>query len=296
MSAYQIFTDATVDLPEDVMKAAGITVIPMVVEMSGRDYTIGCGINTISCEVFYSRLGKGEIARTSQITTNTYYRYFEEAFIRGRDALLISFSSSLSKSFEASLLCADRMRADYPDRKLYCVDSVCASCGLGILITAAVEKQRQGMPIKALVHWLEENKLLIDHWFSVDELDTLLRGGRISKTTAAVGAMLNVKPIIRVNRRGILVPVSKVRGRKKSMETLAGEFASRWNGGDELVVVGYGSSMDDAAVLLDMLVTDNGPMNARLVPVGPVIGAHTGATAIGVFFFGSDGRQDCKTP
>ena len=287
MADYQIMADATVDFPEGLEQTLGITIIPMIVEMGGQDYTI-CGKDSeISPLAFYEHLDKGEVARTAQVTSTLFYQYFEEEFKKGRDVILISFSSGLSKSFEASLVCAEKMKTDYPDRKLYCIDSLCASGGHGLLVYTAVQKQRQGMTVDELASWLQANATNMAHWVTVDELNTLLRGGRISKTSATVGTMLNIKPIIHIDGEGHLIAVNKVRGRKKSMETLAQMLReNRTDGPDDPVFIGYGKSLEDANYLRDLIMADGGPQDVRLLHVGPVIGAHTGPSVVAAFFFG----------
>ncbi|MCL1848883.1 MAG: DegV family protein [Clostridiales bacterium] len=294
MADYQIMSDATLDLTEDMYEDVDVTIIPMIVEMDGTDYTICGKDSTIDIMDFYDRLEKGAVARTSQVTANTYYQYIEEEFKKGKDVLVLSFSSALSKGFEASLMCAERIKADYPDRKLYCLDSLCAAGGHTTLVEAAVRKHREGMPIDELADWIENNKMNIDQWFTVDELDTLLRGGRVSRASAVVGTMLSIKPIIHINRIGALIPVNKIRGRKKSIETIAQSFKESWNGGDELVVIGHGTDMEGANYLKDLILAESPSANVKLVPIGTVIGAHTGPTVVGAFFFGKAMRRDSK--
>ncbi|MCL1849590.1 MAG: DegV family protein [Clostridiales bacterium] len=294
MADYQILSDATLDLTDDMLETLDVTIIPMIVEMDGTDYTICGKDSTIGIMEFYAKLEQGAVARTSQVTANTYYQYIEEEFKKGRDALVISFSSALSKGFEASLMCAERIRADYPDRKVYCLDSLCAAGGHTALVEAAVRKQKEGMNIDELAAWIEDVKMNVDQWFTVDELDTLLRGGRVSKASAVVGTMLSIKPVIHINRTGALIPVNKVRGRKKSLELVASEFKNSWNGGDELVVIGHGTDFDSANLLKDMILAESPTANVKLIPIGTVIAAHTGPTVVGAFFFGKQARRDSK--
>ena len=292
MASYRIFADATIDLPDIMLDADDVTVIPMEVDINGDSHTICGRESTISNADFYARLANGEVARTAQVTTNTYYQYFEEVFKQGQDALLISFSSGLSKSYEASLVCAEKIKADYPDRTLICIDSLCASGGHTSIVDAAIHRQKEGYTIEECANWVESNKLNVDTLLTVDELETLLRGGRVSRTSATVGTMLNIKPIIHINREGKLIPIKKIRGRKKTLDYIASEFRSTWNGGDELVVIGYGAEQDEARALKDMITKDGGPTNVELVTIGPVIGAHTGGTVVALFYFNKNIRID----
>jgi len=292
MADYQIMVDATIDLPDEIIESWGFTIIPMIVEIDGKDYTICGKESTIGIGEFYEHLTKGAIARTSQVTTNTFYQYFEEAFNKGLDVIFISFSSALSKGYEASVLCAEKIAQDYPDRKLYCIDSLCAAGGYSTIIDAVAHKKAEGLSIDELAEWVEGVKMNVDQWFTVDELDTLLRGGRVSKTSAVVGTMLSIKPVIHINREGKLIPVNKIRGRKKSLELIAKQFSDSWNGGAEMVAIGHGTDMESANYLKDLILEDHPKANVLLVPIGPVIGAHTGQTVVGAFFFGKDIRMN----
>ncbi|MCL2121159.1 MAG: DegV family protein [Clostridiales bacterium] len=286
MAEYRIMADATIDFPEEIEKEMDITIIPMTVEMGGTDYTICGKDSTISAMEFFDHLEKGEIARTAQVTTATFYQYFEEAFKEGFDVIHISFSSALSKSYEASVLCAEKMKVDYPDRKLYCIDSLCATAGHGLLVYTAVQKHKEGYTVDDLAEWIENNKLNVAHWVTVDELDTLLRGGRITRTSAALGTMLSIKPIIHVDGEGKLVAVNKVRGRKKSLEAMLQAYRENASDGAESpVFVTHGTAIQDAQTLRDMLIAE-GVKNVSLCYVGPVIGAHTGPTVVTLHFFG----------
>jgi DegV family protein with EDD domain len=284
---YQIFTDATADLPDEVADALGITILPMIVEMAGHDYTIGGKEGNITISEFYERLIKGEVARTSQINSSTYYRYLTEALERGQDVLLISFSSGLSKSYEVGVSCVEKLRKDYPDRKVISIDSLCASVGEGALAYCAAMKKRNGMGIDELAAWIEDNKLRMIHWFTLDDLSYLQRGGRISMASAAVGTMLNIKPILHVNNEGMLVSVHKVRGRKKAIDMVVDIFVDTFKpGNDEQVFIGYGTSMQEAVNLKDTIIAKTKLTDIPIYQVGPIIGAHTGPSMLSVFYFG----------
>ena len=291
MAGYKITTDATIDLPEGFAEDLGVTILPMIVEMGGQDYTICGRDSTISAIAFFEHLEKGEVARTAQVTAATFYQCFEEAFKEGLDVIHISFSSALSKSYEASVMCAEKIRKDYPDRKVYCIDSLCATGGHGLLVEAAVKKQKQGYSVDELAEWVEDNKLDVAHWFTVGELDTLLRGGRVSKASATIGTMLNIKPIIHVDGEGRLIPVGKVHGRKKSLETLVQAYRENETGGpDSPVFISHGTCLEDVDRLKEMLMAE-GAKDVRHGYVGPVIGAHTGPTVITVHFFGDKNQR-----
>ena len=288
MAEYQIITDATADLSDELAKSLGVKVIPMTIQMDGRDYIIGGEDISLSIEEFYDRLTKGEVALTSQINTAAYSHYFEEELKNGRDVLLISFSSAMSKSTENALTCAAKMRAEYPDRKLYCIDSLCASVGEALLVYAAALKKREGMGIDDLAEWVETEKWKMAHWVTVDELSFMQRGGRISMATAMVGTMLNIKPIIFLNGEGRLLSVDKRRGRKKSLDALIDIIREKWaiGGRRDPVFIGHGMVIEDASYLRDGIMAGDGPKDVRIFHIGPVIGAHTGPSVVAVFCFG----------
>ena len=288
MTEYRIFTDATADFTAELAESIGVTVIPMTVQMEGQDYVIGGEESTITALEFYEHLAKGDIARTSQINASTYNQYLEVELKKGNDVILISFSSALSKNTEVAMSCTEKLRGEYPDRKIHCIDSLCASLGEALLVYAAAQKKQQGMAIGDLAEWVEANKWHIAHWVTVDDLSYLHRGGRISVTSAAVGTMLNIKPIIYVNDEGKLININKVRGRKKSLDTLVETTREKWIGGgrQEPVFIGYGAVDEDAAYLKDKLMAGDGPKDVRVSYIGPVIGAHTGPTVVAIFCFG----------
>ncbi len=284
---YQIMTDATADLTAEAADELGIRVIPMAVDMGGESYIFAPKGGNISIAEFYDRLVEGEVAKTSQINARVYRQYFEEELKQGRDVIYISLSSGLSGSVGVAIVTAQELREEYPDRKVICVDSLCASAGEGLLTYTAVQKKRQGMTLGQLAAWLEEHKKSMAHWVAVDELSYLQRGGRISTAAAAVGTMLNIKPIIHINGEGKLVSVNKVRGRKKSLEVLAEALKdNRTDGPSDPVFIGYGTAYEDAVYLKELIMEGEGPKDVRLFAIGPVIGAHTGPSIIAVFFFG----------
>ncbi|MDR1193121.1 MAG: DegV family protein [Peptococcaceae bacterium] len=287
MAEYVILTDATADLTAELEAETGVVVIPMTVDMNGKVYSFAPSGGEISTAEFYRRQMAGEDAHTSQINIAVYQQYFEAEMKAGRDVLYIGFSSALSSSFSAAVNCAERLREAYPERKLFCVDSLCASAGEGLLVYAAAQKKKAGMDIDTLAAWTEREKARSCQWFTVEELSYLHKGGRVSTTVAVVGTMLNIKPILHVSDEGKLVNVSKARGRKKSLDTLAEIVArDRRDEPEGPVFVGCGTKDEDVAYLRERIMALAGAKNVWFVPVGPVIGAHTGPTVITAFFFG----------
>jgi DegV family protein with EDD domain len=240
---------------------------------------------------FYSRQQKGEIAKTTQISHNAYTNYFEEELKKGRDIIVICLSSGLSASFSAAQLVAEKMMKEYPERKIYCIDSISATLAEGVLVYAAVQKKRAGLPVDEVAEWLKANNAKAAHLFTVDELDSLKRGGRISAATAAIGSMLNIKPVLHISGEGKIVSVNKARGRKKSLELLAEMFKKQYDPSFGLpVYIGHGAVPEDAQHLKELVIAGGAVAagDIRFGQVGPVIGAHSGPSIVGIFFFGDN--------
>ena len=206
----------------------------------------------------------------------------------GEDVLILAFSSGLSTTYQSAVIAAKEMRENYPDRKIRVVDTLCAALGQGLLVWYACQKRDSGMGLDDLTDWVEEHKLHICHWVTVDDLDHLKRGGRISATTAFFGGMLNIKPMIFVDNEGHLINTAKVRGRKASIEFIVKKFGETGTGFDnETVFIGHGDCPEDAAVL-EKLVREQYPQIKNVITgyVGPVIGAHTGPGVLVLFYMG----------
>ena len=205
MKEYQIFTDATSDLNEDLET---VKIIPMNVEIGDKEYVYGPQGN-ISCSEFYGLQKQGKYASTSQINVLEYEKYFEEALKEGKDVLYISFSSGMSGTYQTACLCKNELEESYPDNRIICIDSLCAAIGEGLLIKEVDKKKREGMSMDELVDWVENNKMHLCHWFTVDNFDHLKHGGRVSAVAATLGKTLNIKPLLRVDEEGKLRVVKK---------------------------------------------------------------------------------------
>ncbi|MDR0468545.1 MAG: DegV family protein [Peptococcaceae bacterium] len=289
MTDYQIFTDATADLPLEYIESLGAAMIPMTIEMEGQDYITGSKDSTLTIQDFYKRLASGEVARTSQINAVTFNQYFGEELKKGRDVIMITLSSALSKSYETGEVCAEKLRQDYPDRKVHFIDSRNASLAEGVLVYTAAQMQKQGKSVDEVADWIISARDRLGCWVTVDDLSYLQRGGRISTASAAVGTMLNIKPIIYMNEEGKLININKVRGRKKSLDALAEAFRDRWiRYKEEPVIIGYGSYTvkEDAEYLRDQVKAGGGPEDVWMYEIGPVIGAHTGPSVVAMFYLG----------
>ncbi len=286
---YQIITDATADLNGELLSGLPeIRIIPMHVEVGGREYLFGPGGN-IECEEFYSYLRNGQFASTSQINPEVYREHFEGILKQGMDVLYLCFSSGLSGTIQSARIAISELREEYPDRTILCLDTLGAAVGEGLFVMEAARKQAQGMDIHALYNWLEENRLKLCHWVTVDTFDHLKHGGRVSATSAAMGTLLGIKPLIHVDENGKLVAVGKPRGKKKALEALLANMEKGWLPQiSRQVIIGHGDSLEVAEELRDMIAARFPEAEIFIAPIGPVIGAHAGPGVMTVFFWGNN--------
>ncbi len=286
--AYQIITDATSDLPAKVAAQSGVEVIPMSLELDGKTVVYVPGGGDVTPEDFYATLRAKKRAHTSQINPQVYEQSFERSLREGKDVIYICFSSGISATLQAARLAAQELEDKYPGRAVRCVDSLCASVGEGFLVLAAAEAREAGLSFQALCDWLEEYRGKVVHWFTVDDLDTLHRGGRVSAAAAVMGGALQIKPVLHVDDGGYLVPVEKVRGRRRSLMAMAERMDATWRPeAGRRVLIGHGDAPEDAAVLAARVKEAHPEAEISLWPIGPVIGAHTGPGVVALFFWGT---------
>ena len=286
---YQIITDATADLNDELLSGLPeVRIIPMNVQVNGREYLFGPG-GKIDCDEFYAFLRNGQFASTSQINPATYREYFEPILQDGRDLLYLCFSSGLSRTIESARTAIAELQEEYPERTILCLDTLCAAVGEGLFVMEAARKQIQGMDIHSLYNWLEEHRLNLCHWVTVDTFDHLKHGGRVSTTSAAVGTMLGIKPLIHVDENGKLVAVGKPRGKKKALEALVSNMEKGWLPEiSKQFIIGHGDSLDVARELRDLVAARFPEAEILIAPIGPVIGAHAGPGVMTVFFWGNN--------
>ncbi len=286
--SYQIFTDATADLGDYMTGLPHVEVIPMDVEVGGRPYTYGPGGN-LTVPQFYSFLRSGEFASTSQINPAVYRSYFERTLKQGQDILYLCFTSGLSGTIQRARMCVDELRQEYPQRKIVCMDTLCASLGEGFFVREAARMQAEGMGFDELVCWAEAHRLKVCHWFTVDTFEHLRHGGRVSGAAAAAGTLLQIKPLLHVDNEGRLEVVSKPRGRKRAIETQLKYVKEGWTPElGHLILVGHGDCPDEAQQLRDELHLRFPEAELYIADIGPVIGAHTGPGMLAVLYWGNN--------
>ncbi len=291
MNDYVIITDTGSDLSPSMAQELGITVVPLKVIANGETIDVFSGgqakYETYAKDL-YKRLRSGEKCTTAAVNVGEFLDVIEPFIKDGKDVLCIMFSSALSNTFNASDLAIKELSEKYPERKIYTVDSLCASLGEGMLVYNAVMKKRSGMSVDKLRDWVEEMKLKICHWFTVDDLMFLKRGGRISSAAAFLGTKLGIKPLMHVDDGGHLAPVGKVRGRKNSLEELAEKtLAKAIDAKDQTMFISHGDCEDEANWLASYLKEKGGVKEVIINYVGPVIGAHSGPGTMALFSFGS---------
>lgn len=289
MKTYQIVTDATSDLPLELVGKLDVHVIPMHCAIDGDDYLITADNRNLSSHDFYDMLRAGRVSSTTQVNGETFKAEVRPFLKDGLDVLYICFSSGLSSTYASIRIAIEDLAEEFPERKLRIVDSLSATGGEGLLVYHAVKRMEDGMGLDELAQWIEDNKLHFAHWFTVDDLKFLKRGGRVSATAALVGTVLSVKPIMHVDNEGKLIPVDKVRGRRKSLEELVAHMEkSAIRPADQTVFISHGDTPEDAAYIEKLVRERLGVKNVFIGPVGPVVGSHGGPGIICLFFLAEE--------
>jgi len=288
MAEYVLFTDSCCDLPDAFVKEMQLYVLPLSVHMDDETYLNMLDESEITYKDFYAKLPGVKDVKTSAVNQQTFMEAMEPILQEGRDLLYIGFSSGLSGTYSAGALAARELAEKYPERRIYAVDSLCASLGQGMYVYLAWQKKLGGASIEEVRDYLEEIKLNLCHWFTVNDLFHLKRGGRVSATTALVGSMLSIKPVMHVDNEGHLIPVSKARGRKASIRELMLRMKeSAIDPENQVIFISHGDAQEEAEYLGDMIRKELRVKDVIINYVGPVIGAHAGPGVIALFFLGT---------
>lgn len=287
MGNYQIITDSTTDLTPELIETLQVQVIPLCYMMEGKTYHNIPGGGEMSVPDFYAKLRSGIMSTTTQVNSEQFIQVFTPLLEAGKDALYIAFSSGLSGTYQSALLAREELLERFPDRRLEVFDSRCASMGEGLLVYHAAKLSQQGKSLDEVLSWLKENALNLCHWFTVDDLNHLKRGGRVSTATALVGTMLGIKPVLHVDDEGHLIPVSKVRGRKQSLDALVKRMEeSVVDPAGQMVFISHGDCLEDARYVETQVRERLGVQQVEVGFIGPVIGAHSGPGTVALFFLG----------
>ena len=286
MSEYVITTDNNSDLPEEYLKDHGVGCMYLSYSMDGKNYTHE---NFLPEHEFYEAMRNGSMPTTAQVNPENAKALLEPYLKEGKDILHIAFSSGLSGTYNSSRIAAEELMEEYPDRKIIVVDSLSASLGQGLLVWLAQQKKELGQTLEDVVDWVEKNKLKMVHLFTVDDLNHLYRGGRVSRTTAIVGSMLNIKPVLHVDNEGKLTAIGKVRGRKKALQELVklmDEKIGSFGADCDTIFISHGDCEQDAQYVAAKVKEKYNIKNIVINQVGATIGAHSGPGTMALFFVG----------
>ena len=284
---YVIYTDSACDIVPETLASWNVSYVSLTFRIDGgeTEYTE----RDIPSSEFYDRMRGGAIAKTSAVNTETFRAAFEAELKEGRDVLYIGFSSGLSATYNSARIAAEELSAIYPDRRVITIDSLCASAGFGLLVALAVQKRDEGATLDELSDYVKAAVPGICHWFTVDDLVYLKRGGRISPTVAFVGNLLGIKPVLHVDDEGHLTPVVKIRGRKMSLKEMADRYTeTAIDPAAGPVFISHGDCLKDAEELAATLKSRHGVETEIITDVGPVIGAHAGPGVLALFFLGKE--------
>lgn len=283
---YIISTDSTADLPASYVKEHDVAVQFLSYSFGDKVYGLD---NQLDPHDFYERMRSGEMPTTNACIPDEVQNSFETYLKEGYDILHISFSSGLSASHNNARIAANELAELYPERKIVLVDSLCASLGQGLFVHYAVTMKEQGKSLEEVAAWLEENKLHLCHQFTVDDLFHLHRGGRVSKATAILGTLINVKPVLRVDDEGHLTSVCNVRGRKKALLKLVDNMSEQMEGyQNDIIFISHGDCLEDAEFVAAQVRERFGIQNILIDYVSPTIGAHSGPGTVALFHLGKN--------
>lgn len=286
MSEYVITTDNNSDLPEKYLKDHGVGCMYLSYSMDGKNYTHE---NFLPEHEFYEAMRNGSMPTTAQVNPENAKALLEPYLKEGKDILHIAFSSALSGTYNSSRIAAEELMEEYPDRRIIVVDSLSASLGQGLLVWLAQQKKELGQTLEDVADWAEKNKLKMVHLFTVDDLNHLYRGGRVSRTTAIVGSMLNIKPVLHVDNEGKLTAIGKVRGRKKALQELVklmDEKIGSFGADCDTIFISHGDCEQDAQYVAAKVKEKYNIKNIIINQVGATIGAHSGPGTMALFFVG----------
>lgn len=282
---YVFMTDASCDLSEEHVNEIRVEVLPMEFHIDGKSYLHYTDARMMSLDEFYGKINKGADSKTTQINYNSFMTYFENYLKAGKDVLYTGISSGLSGTYNTCLMAVNDLKEKYPDRKIIAIDSCCDSLGLGNLVYHAGQKYKNGASIEEVAKYIEDTKRSICHWFVVNDLDQLKRGGRISAVTASFGKALQIKPLLSVENDGKLINISRIRGKSNIIPTLVKYFERDGiNNKNNTIFIAHANNKAGAEELkkaVKGLCKD-----VKICNIGPIIGTHVGSGLLAITFFG----------
>lgn len=284
---YQIITDSACDLPQQMLQEINVITVPLVVNFRGEARNDSVADEQV--KELYDAMRGGEVATTSAVNPDGWAKVIAPTLASGKDVLVLAFSSGLSTTYQSAVIAANELAEAYPDRKIIVVDTCAAALGQGLLVWHTCKKRDEGLTLEELAAWVEDAKNHTAHWFTVDDLAYLKRGGRVSAATAVLGTVLNIKPVLHVDNPGHLISMVKVRGRKAAINALAskmGELGGDWD--NSTVFICHADCIDDAQKLAAMVKEQYGVKEAFIGNLGAVIGSHAGPGTLALFFMGKE--------
>ena len=283
--SFKIVTDSCCDLPAEIVADLDLVVVNLTVEMDGRIYREG----EMTPKALYDHLRNGKMPKTSAVNPDGWASHIRPALENGQDVLVMAFSSALSATYQSAVIAAEELGEEFPDRKITVIDTLCAAMGQGLLVWHAARLRSEGKTLEETAAWVEDHKLKLCHWVTVEDLMHLKRGGRVSAATAVVGTMLSIKPIIRVDNSGKLESFAKARGRKAAMKFLLDRMTESYDPSlSDTVFIAHGDCEADAEHLAAEIKSRFGVKQVVIGYVGAVIGAHTGPGVLVIFHFGKN--------
>lgn len=285
MRDYVITVNSTVDVPKEWLEERHVPVIPLKYTIDGETYT---DMEGLSAKEFFDKLREGKMSTTSQVNPEEAAAELEPYIKEGKDILHLGFSSGLSGTLNSMKIAGEMLEEKYPEAKVIVIDTLCACLGEALLLYKALQQKEKSMNIDELAGWVEENKLHVCHNVTVDDLNHLHRGGRVSKTTAVLGTLVQIKPIIHMDDNGKLQVIGKERGRKKSLNKIVDMAVEQSKGWDnDIIMITHGDCIDDAEYVAKLVREKMGIDNILINNIGTVIGSHTGPGVVAVFCMGN---------
>lgn len=288
---YQILTDSGLDLPYQTLADSNVDFVSMHVDIDGKIYKDDLEHKFV-LNHFYQQIDNGVMPSTTQVNIGQFIEFFKPYVQASTPILYLGFSSGLSGTFNSAQQAREVLLSDYPEAQIYLVDSLAASCGEGLMVLDAIDKRNAGMPIDELANWLTTKRLFYRQWFTVNDLNYLYHGGRVSRTSATLGSLLHIKPVMDVDTKGHLRVVKKARSRNKSLEALAqNTLATIANHKNPRIIIAT-TKADDAAKVIQSIIIASIPQAQVLIEhIGPTIGSHTGLGCVAVFSLSKSERQ-----
>ena len=282
--SYRIVTDTCCDFPQNMYSELNLSVVPLTLNFRGQEHN---SFTEDFLKDMYNGMRNGESGSTAAVNPDGWANAIEPVLAAGEDVLVLAFSSGLSTTYQSAVIAANELMEKYPDRKVNVVDTLCASLGQGLLVWHACNKRDAGMNLEELTAWCEDNKLNLCHWFTVDDLMFLKRGGRVSAATALVGTMLQIKPVMHVDNEGHLIKVSTARGRKASLNALVAKMGeTALPGVNDTVFICHGDCIHDAEYVAAQVKEKYGVKDVLIYYTGAVIGSHSGPGTMALFYLG----------